>query len=296
MYLSLTQNVLIVIKLKNNISKFALIFCLFVLGFTSSQSHYYDLDYDNRQDTVVLEKEFLNVHFGNKTSGRFELPEITALTNVKIGYSNPYEITIYYSGDKGLYATINIFYKKNWFIKNVNFYNPCQECENQSIKILTKNINLPIKDIDPETLEVDSKGFKSLKFFDSQSIVKTYKDLKKLYTDLSNYPILSNSFNDSMLFDFKNKFVLSKANLDDYNNVAYILSRNGNQKVAIELLQQIIKKFPSRAVAYLNLADSYWCIGENVKAKTNYSEYLSLMKSQKKDLNKIPQYAKDRIK
>ncbi|WP_276877845.1 tetratricopeptide repeat protein [Chryseobacterium joostei] len=271
------------------------IICLFSLSFLSAQSNYYDLDNDNLQDEVVLENGLVTVHFGNKKSGSFELPEITALGNTSLGYTNPSELTIYYGGDRGLYGTVNVFYKKEWCIKNINFYNPCQECEDQNFKILTKSINLPVKDIDSDKLEIDSKGFKSLTFFDNQGILKPYKDLKKFYTDLSGYPLLANRFNEAVLLDFKKKFTLSQRNLDDYNNIAFALSKNGNQKASIELLKQIITKFPDRTVAYLNLADSYWNIGEKDKAINNYKEYLTLMKTQKKDLKKIPRYVHSRI-
>lgn len=283
------------IKLKNNILKTVSILCLFSLSFLSAQSNYYDLDSDNLQDHVMLENGLVTVHFGNKKSGSFELPEITALNNTSIGYTNPSELTIYYAGDRGLYGTVNVFYKKEWCIKNINFYNPCQECEDQNFKILTKSINLPVKDIDSEKLEIDSKGFKSLTFFDNQGILKSYKDLKKLYADLSRYSLLANRFNETVLLNFKKKFPLSQSNLDDYNNIAFALSKNGNQKTAIELLKQIIAKFPGRTVAYLNLADSYWNIGEKDEAINNYKEYASLMKTQKKELTKIPGYVHARI-
>lgn len=296
MSLSLTQNASIVKKLKNKIFKIALVFHLFFLTFLSAQSNYYDLDNDNLQDTVILQNNLVTVHFGNRTSGSFELPEITALTNINIGYSNPCEITVNYGGDKALYATINFFYKKGWYIKTVNFNNPCQECKNQNFKILTKNINLPVKNTNSEMLDIDSKGFKSLTFYDSQGIIKSYNNLKKLYTDLSKYPILSYSFNETELLDFKKKFALSQYNIDNYNNIAFILSKNGNQKVAIILLKQIVDKFPQRTVAYLNLADSYWAINNHDSAKENYKKYIVLMNSQKKDLTKIPKYVLERVK
>ncbi|MGU3373772.1 tetratricopeptide repeat protein [Chryseobacterium sp. M5A1_1a] len=284
------------IKLKNKILKIGSAVCLFALGSLSAQSNYYDLDNDHLQDDIKLENGLISVHFGNNKSESFELPEITALGNTSIGYTNPTEITIYYGGDRGLYGAVNIVYKNNWYIKNVNFYSPCQECKDQNFKILTKNINLPVKDVDSEKMEIDSKGFKSLTFFDNQGILKPYKDLKKLYTDLYGYPLLANQFNDGVLPDFKKKFPLSQGNLDDYNNIAFALSKNGNQKAAIELLNQITTKFSGRTVAYLNLADSYWNIGEKDKAINCYKEYLSLMKTQKKDLRKIPEYVYTRIK
>ncbi len=72
-------------------------------------------------------------------------------------------------------------------------------------------------------------------------------------------------------------------NIDQYNNLAYYLAKtkNGNQ-FAIIILKEIIKKYPHRTVAYLNLADSLWIAGEKEEASLNYKEYLSLMKSQKR--------------
>lgn len=89
---------------------------------------------------------------------------------------------------------------------------------------------------------------------------------------------------------------IDKQNNDNYNNIAYVLSMNGNQTGAIYLLQKILAKFPNRVVAYLNLADSYWNIGEKEKAVENYKKYISLMKSQKKDLKKIPKQVWKRAK
>lgn len=256
---------------------------LFFIGFLSGQSNYYDLDQDHLQDEVVLENNLVSIHFGNKKTETFEVPEITAFSNTNLGYTNPSEIIIHYSGDKGLYGAIHFLYKKGWYVKNVNFYIPCQECEDQHFKILTKNINLPIKKINPEALEIDSKGFKSLTFFDYEGIIKPYKDLKKLFIDLSHYPLLADRFNEAELLDFKKIFPLSQKNIDDYNSIAFILSNNGNQKIAIQLLTEIIRKYPKNSAAYFNLAYCYWNVGKINEAKENYKKYLTFMKSQKKD-------------
>ncbi|WP_312400015.1 tetratricopeptide repeat protein, partial [Chryseobacterium sp.] len=66
--------------------------------------------------------------------------------------------------------------------------------------------------------------------------------------------------------------------------------------VGIFLLKKIIQKFPSRVVAYLNLADNYWAINDKDLAKKNYKKYIELMKSQNKDQSKIPQRVFERIK
>ncbi|SIT13434.1 hypothetical protein SAMN05421786_106139 [Chryseobacterium ureilyticum] len=88
---------------------------------------------------------------------------------------------------------------------------------------------------------------------------------------------------------------INASNIDKYNNLAYYLSEK-DDNISIYLLEQIINKFPERIVAYLNLADSYWNLGEKEKAVKNYQKYVELMKSQNKDLKKIPQRVWERTK
>ncbi|KMQ67529.1 hypothetical protein ACM39_11670 [Chryseobacterium sp. FH2] len=90
---------------------------------------------------------------------------------------------------------------------------------------------------------------------------------------------------------------INSTNVNKYNNFAYYISKtkNGNSK-AIYLYNEILKKFPNRTVAYLNLADSYWAIDNKDLAKENYKKYVELMQSQKKDLKKIPKEVWERIK
>ncbi|MGE8528458.1 tetratricopeptide repeat protein [Chryseobacterium rhizosphaerae] len=128
-------------------------------------------------------------------------------------------------------------------------------------------------------------------------VKKSY--FESLYSLLSYEKKLSGFIVSSTLSDIENmisEVPIQKDNIDQYNNLAYYLAqtKNGNQ-FAITILNEIIKKCPHRTVAYLNLADSYWIAGEKVKASINYQEYLSLMKSQKKDLKKVPKYVGERI-
>lgn len=129
-------------------------------------------------------------------------------------------------------------------------------------------------------------------------IKKNYFDT--LYSLLSSQKNLSD-FVVSYQFSDINKMItevpIKDDNIDQYNNLAYYLykTKNGNQ-FAIVILKQIIQKYPQRTVAYLNLADSLWKAGRKDEACVNYKEYLLLMKSQKKDLNKVPKYVEERIK
>lgn len=89
--------------------------------------------------------------------------------------------------------------------------------------------------------------------------------------------------------------IISSQNITKINDFALNLE-SINPAVSVNVLQKIIQKYPDRVVAYLNIANSYWNIGKKEKAAENYKTYLSLMKSQKKDLNKVPKYVEQRIK
>ncbi|OWP84469.1 hypothetical protein BWK59_05260 [Flavobacterium davisii] len=84
-------------------------------------------------------------------------------------------------------------------------------------------------------------------------------------------------------------------NIEEANNIAYYLEQYGAYEDSIFLLTEILKKNPDRVVAYLNLADSIWNSSNKNEAKKMYKKYLSLMKDQKKDLDKIPKRVYERI-
>lgn len=83
-------------------------------------------------------------------------------------------------------------------------------------------------------------------------------------------------------------------NVESANNQAFALEKLGANEESKTLLEEITRQFPDRIVAYLNLADIFWKLNEKDKAKENYIQYISLMKSQKKDLSKVPKRAHDR--
>ncbi|MDQ0593998.1 tetratricopeptide (TPR) repeat protein [Chryseobacterium ginsenosidimutans] len=81
---------------------------------------------------------------------------------------------------------------------------------------------------------------------------------------------------------------ITTTTLDKYNNLAFYIAqiKHGSFK-AIYLYNEIIDKFPTRVVTYLNLGHCYWVIGNEELAKENYNKYVELMKSQNKDLRKF---------
>ncbi len=89
--------------------------------------------------------------------------------------------------------------------------------------------------------------------------------------------------------------LVTSQNVTKLNDFAYKIE-SVNPSVSINVLLKIIKKYPERVVAYLNLADGYWETGDKLKAKENYKKYIALMKSQNKDLKKIPKQVCERTK
>ncbi|HDR9481188.1 TPA: tetratricopeptide repeat protein [Burkholderia aenigmatica] len=47
-------------------------------------------------------------------------------------------------------------------------------------------------------------------------------------------------------------------NVEDVNNLAFYLEKYKRNDDALQILQSLVKKFPNRTVARLNLADAYW--------------------------------------
>lgn len=93
--------------------------------------------------------------------------------------------------------------------------------------------------------------------------------------------------------DSKNN--ITTKNVLQLNEKAYQYQQQGKYKEAIDLLQKILKAFPQRVVAYLNLGDAFWGNNEKDKAGTAYGKYADLMKEQNKDLTKIPSRVYERM-
>ena len=87
---------------------------------------------------------------------------------------------------------------------------------------------------------------------------------------------------------------IEKKTLTTYNNIAYYLQKAGVNKEAVYLLEKILEKFPKRMVAYYNLGDAYWALGDKKKAKKAYSTYIKMMKAKGKE-KRIPKVVKQRV-
>ncbi|WP_027086450.1 tetratricopeptide repeat protein [Cohnella panacarvi] len=63
------------------------------------------------------------------------------------------------------------------------------------------------------------------------------------------------------------------------NDYAYFLTLAGRNKEAKPILANLIKLVPGRVVAYLNLADAEWSLGQKTAAKGHYKQYWKLLGS-----------------
>ncbi|NIF70444.1 tetratricopeptide repeat protein [Burkholderia sp. Ap-962] len=88
---------------------------------------------------------------------------------------------------------------------------------------------------------------------------------------------------------------IDSVSVEDINNLAFYLGRYKRSSDAVEILQSLVKRFPDRAVARLNLADAYWDIDAKDLAVPQYQEYNRQMNA--KGLSaKIPPRSLDRVK
>ncbi len=202
--------------------------------------------------------------------------------------------------------------KKNNFVKVLDNDDivPCRECLGKSDNFVSdlvfkNNLFSYSTCISPLASDRYSVINFTLKFIDDTFYIYKYKETystietdenAKIVLDNQDIPNKKFSYYDWIAnknwIDYVN---ITNQNLTKLNDFAYKLE-SINPSISINILQKILKKFPTRVVAYLNLADSYWAIGNEDLAKENYKKYVELMKFQKKDLRKIPKQVWERAK
>ncbi|RYY71369.1 MAG: tetratricopeptide repeat protein [Chitinophagaceae bacterium] len=121
-----------------------------------------------------------------------------------------------------------------------------------------------------------------------------YVPVRPMKSDLGDLVLTAKkgSYDGRRIIEYIFTYPVNKKNVEGYNNLAYFLK---GDDLALYILESIIKEVPDRVVTYLNLADSYYEMGNEAKAKENYSKYIKLMKKEKKDLGRIPKYVYARI-
>lgn len=74
------------------------------------------------------------------------------------------------------------------------------------------------------------------------------------------------------------------------NDKGYFLQQLGRPREACLFFDEVLRRYPSRAVAYLNRGDAYWTVGHPAKAQADYRQYLALLRTQHKDTTRVPAY------
>ena len=190
---------------------------------------------------------------------------------------------------------------------------PCRECggksdnlyDSLSIKkgiFIYKTCEAPLAQdsykVKKYELEFYINNFKLINY--SEKYYKNPEDDEEIIFNISKAEIFGENYYPFNYYKWdwtiNNNILISKKNVEKINNIAYDFYKKNNYLVSLSIFNKIIEKFPIRTVAYLNIADCYWELKDKEKAKANYNNYIDLMKSQKKDVKKIPKYVYERIK
>jgi hypothetical protein len=163
--------------------------------------------------------------------------------------------------------------KRSWFLEKAIYDYPH----------FNKGENIPSLQRDIEHLSYDMSQRIDEKVIPTLS-KRPLATLEQKSKKMSNR--FSNSINIEYIQYYLDRFPLSKKTVTYYNNIAYYLDKKEKEDLAIFLLEKIIKKFPTRVVAYLNLGDAYYKTEDN-RFKKMYKRYIELMKKKEK-YNKIP--------
>jgi tetratricopeptide (TPR) repeat protein len=90
-------------------------------------------------------------------------------------------------------------------------------------------------------------------------------------------------------------WTIDNSNVAIFNDLGYFLTEAAQYKDAVDVLGEVIAKFPDRAVAYLNIADAYSGLNNIIAAKENYQKYIVMMTNDGKQA-KIPKRVTDFMK
>lgn len=171
------------------------------------------------------------------------------------------------------------FLKKenNWFSNSITYYRSSSSGEEKMVQ----QINVSLKDFDFNNV--------------AKQFGKTTSKSTVSLDDISNKEKLM-QLDIYKISDILKAYPISNQNITIYNDAAYNLIEGENFNEARIILLDIVNFSPDRVVAYLNLGDAQWGFDDNENAKKSYLKYISLMKSQGKDLNKIPKRVYERTK
>ncbi|BAP30552.1 uncharacterized protein CHSO_1515 [Chryseobacterium sp. StRB126] len=186
------------------------------------------------------------------------------------------------------------FIKDNWYLSKTSI-STVDDDFIPKIKVDMNNLSSSIDNKTVDNKDIYQKEIKELKESSLSNFSKSLALLKS--ASKTNTLSKQNTVGLETVAEWLYFNPINENNINDYNDIAYYDSytKDGNT-TALFLLKEIIEKYPNRVVAWLNIGDSYWTADNKEKAKEAYLKYIELMKSQKKDISKIPQRVYDRTK
>ena len=153
-----------------------------------------------------------------------------------------------------------------------------------------------------DTLYIDSKKSKAI-FSKLVYVNGEYKENK--YEINSDLLAIKGVLNGAKLGKNYTRFQLAKllygyyaheeGTLAELNDIAYYLEKYGHNKEAVLMLESLLKTYPKRTVAYYNLGDAYWALGQKKKAKKMYAIYVKQMESRGKG-KRVPEVVRERMR
>ncbi|OEK08564.1 hypothetical protein A8C32_03695 [Flavivirga aquatica] len=217
------------------------------------------------------------------------------LSDVKIDCVNDKIIIKYYEKIGNQYIqTSHILDKKDnkLLLSKIYRFESSRNGVNLFGAILENEIN-DYTGVEPNVKTVNIYSFSGFKEELTPTINEYFDNITFLFKN-KNYEELSLWADTLVVSHIIDIVAINESNVSMYNDIAYYLEQSKACGAAIFLLKKIIVKFPNRLVAYINLGDAYWSIGDNKKAKNAYKKYFELMKSKEKE-SKIPKRVFDRL-
>lgn len=110
----------------------------------------------------------------------------------------------------------------------------------------------------------------------------------KLIFDLISYiesgrapnPETDPQYFQKWIADWQKAKLTRKQYIAPLNDYGFFLQEIGKDRSAVEIFREVTTEDPKREVAYLNLADSLWKLGNKTEANPLYGKYKSLMQSE----------------
>lgn len=125
----------------------------------------------------------------------------------------------------------------------------------------------------------------------TKSLLKAFNEIPKSSYDLFATYYTTDELT-SFLYQIPNKnedfdLLVNTSNVVDLNNIGYFLEQANALEPARFMLEKVLRAYPEREVAYLNLGDVFYKMKDLNQASSNYKEYIRLMN--KRNLSqKIP--------